>query len=96
LRSSPRRAAAPSVAIHKTRSVVELGSDLALDAAGVIVLDPQLRAVLFHEILDNLAALRGLFLVGVEGRNLLVRDFFRIVIEIARQQDVPGIGELEK
>src|SRR5262244_1570716 len=31
----------------KTRSVVKLGSDLPLNSAGVIVLDPQLRAVLF-------------------------------------------------
>jgi hypothetical protein len=40
------------------------------------------------------AALRGLLPVGVEVRNFLVRDLFRIVIEIARQQDVPGVGEL--
>src|SRR5499425_257362 len=80
----------------KTRSFVILGSDLPLNPGGVIVLDPQLRVVLFHKFFDHLAALRGLLLVGVEGRNFLVRDLFRIVIEIARQQDVPGVGELEK
>src|SRR5215467_683492 len=68
----------------KTRSVVELGSDLPLNPGGVIVLDPQLGVILFHEFFDHLAALRGLLLVGVERRNFLVRDLFRIVIEIAR------------
>jgi tripartite-type tricarboxylate transporter receptor subunit TctC len=68
----------------KTRSVVKRGSDLPLDPAGVIVLDPQLRMVLFNESFDHLAALRGLLSVGVEVRNFLVRDLFRIVIEIAR------------
>src|SRR3984893_18260750 len=80
----------------KTRSIVELGSHLPLDPSGVIVLNPQLRVVLLQEFFDHRAALRGLFPVGVEGRNFLVRDLFRIVIEIARQQDVPGVGELEK
>src|SRR5215467_8813419 len=80
----------------KTRSVVILGSDLPLNAGGVVVLDPQLRVVLFDEFFDHLAALRGLLLIRVEGGNLLVGDLFRIVIEIARQQDVPGLGELEK
>src|SRR5258705_1583267 len=80
----------------KTRSVVKRGSDLPLKPGGVIVLDPQLRVVLFHEFFDHLAALRGLLPVGVEERNFLVRDLFRIVIEIARQQDAPGVGELEK
>jgi hypothetical protein len=60
----------------------------------VIVLDPQLRVVLFQEIFDPLAPLRGLLPVGVEVRNVLVRDLSRIVIEIARRQDVPGVGEL--
>src|SRR5258707_10662332 len=86
---------APTAPFSKTRSVVKLGSDLPLNPGGVIVLNPQLRVVLFHEFFDHLAALRGLLLVGVEGRNFLVRDLFRIVIEIARQQDVPGVGELE-
>src|SRR6516164_839698 len=80
----------------KTHSVVKLGSDLPLNPGGVIVLDPQLRVVLFHEFFNHLAALRGLLLVGVEVRNFLVRDLFRIVIEIARQQNVPGVCELEK
>src|SRR5260370_32454930 len=79
----------------KTRSVVILGSDLPLNPSGVVVLDPQLRLVLFHEFFDLLAALGGLLLVGVERRNFLERNLFRIVIEIARQQDVPGVGELE-
>src|SRR6266581_3897037 len=78
-----------------SRSVVKLGSDLARNLRSVIVLYPQLRVILFHEFFDHLAALRGLLLVGVEGRNFLVRDFVRIVIEIARQQDAPGVGELE-
>ena len=37
------------------------------------MLDPQLRVILFHEFFDHLAALRGLLLVGVEGRNFLQR-----------------------
>ena len=78
-----------------SRSVVKFGSDLPLYPARPIVLNPQLRTVLFHKLFNHLAALRGLLLVGVEGRNFLVRDLFRIVIEIARQQDVPGLGELE-
>src|SRR5438067_10961546 len=56
-----------------SRSVVKLGSDLALNPRSVIVLDPQLRVILFHEFFDHLAALRGLLLVGVEGRNFLQR-----------------------
>jgi hypothetical protein len=35
------------------------------------------------------------FISKNEGMNQ-VRDLFRIVIEIARQQDIPGVGELEK
>src|SRR4030095_11858395 len=77
-------------------SVVKLGSDLPLCPSRVIVLDPQLRAVLSHEFFDHRAALRGLLLIGVEGRDLLVRDLCRIVIEVAHQQDVPGLGKLEK
>src|SRR5262245_30055257 len=68
---------------RKSRSVVELGRDLAFDPAGVIVLDPELRVVLFHEGFDFLAALRGLLPVGVEVRHLLVGDLFRIMVEIA-------------
>jgi hypothetical protein len=68
----------------KTRSVVIFGSDLPLDPGGVVVLNPQLRLVLFHECFDHLSALRGLLLIRVEGGNFLVRDLFRIVIEIAR------------
>src|SRR5262249_8683400 len=79
----------------KTRSVVKLGSNLALNPGRIVVLNPQLRAVLLHEFFDHLAALRGLLLVGVEGRNFLERDLFRVVIEITRQQDTPGLGELE-
>jgi hypothetical protein len=60
------------------------------------VLDPELRAILFYELFDHRPAPGGLLLVGVEGRNLLERDLFGIVIEIARQQHVPGVGELEK
>src|SRR6266446_3590516 len=78
------------------RSVVKFGSDLSLNPGGVIVLNPQLRVVLFHEFFDHLAALGGLLLIRVEGWDFLVRDLFRIVIEIARQQDIPGFGELEK
>src|SRR5712672_2030817 len=80
---------------NKTRSVIILGSDLPLDPGGVVVLDPQLRLVLFHEFFDLLAALRGLLLIHVVGGNFLVRDLFRIVIEIARYQDVPVFTELE-
>src|SRR5580692_3655527 len=80
----------------RTPSVVKSGSDLPLDPGGVIVLDPQLRVVLLHEFFDLFAALGGLLPVGVEVRNLLVRDLLRIVIEIACQQDVPGVRELEK
>src|SRR5262245_52718429 len=80
---------------RKTCSVVKLGSDLPLNAGGVVVLNPQLRAILLHEFFDHLAALRGLLLVGVEGRYLLERDLFWIVIEIAGQQDAPRLGKLE-
>src|SRR5207237_9556900 len=78
------------------RSVVKFGSNLSLNPGGVIVLNPQLRLVLFHEFFDHLAALGGLLLIRVVGWHFLVRDLFRIVIEIARQQDIPGFGELEK
>jgi hypothetical protein len=78
------------------RSVVKRRRDLPLGPGRVIVLNPHLRVVLFHEFFDHLAALRGLLPVCVEVRNLLVRDLFGIVIEIARQQDVAGVGELEK
>src|SRR5262245_22104097 len=77
-----------------SRSVVKFGSDLALNPRSVIVLDPQLRVILFHEFFDHLAALRSLLLVGVEGRNFLQRDLLRIVIEIARQKNVTGFGKL--
>jgi hypothetical protein len=84
------------VEASKTRSVVIRGSDLPLNPACVIVLNPQLRVVLLHEFFDPLAALRGLLPIRVVDWHLLVRDLFRIVIEIARQQDIPGVGELEK
>jgi Helix-turn-helix domain len=69
---------------NQTRLVVILGSDLPLYPGGVIVLNPQLRVVLFYEFFDHLAALRSLLLIRVEGRNFLICDLFRIVIEIAR------------
>src|SRR3954471_4018113 len=77
-------------------SIVELGSDLSLNPGSVIVLDPELRAILFYELFDHRSAPGGLLLVGVEGWNLLERDLLGIVIEIARQQHVPGVRELEK
>src|ERR1700733_16226607 len=94
-RSSLRRVNSPgSPHSSKACSVIKRGSDLPLNPAGVIVLNPQLRVVLFHEFFDHFAALRGLLLAGVERRNFLVSDLFRIMIEIARQEDVPGVGEL--
>ena len=60
------------------------------------MLNPQLRLVLFQEFFNHLAALGGLLLIRVEGWDFLVRDLFRIVIEIAREQDISSIGELEK
>jgi len=60
------------------------------------VLNPQLRVVLPHEFFDHRAALCGLFPVSVEGRNFLVRDLFWVVIEIARQENVSGVGEFQK
>jgi hypothetical protein len=41
-----------------------------VNPAGAIVLNPQLRVVLLHEIFDRLAALGGLHAVGVEVRDL--------------------------
>jgi hypothetical protein len=64
-------------------SVVKRRSDLPLSPADVIVLNPQLGVILFHECFDALAALRGLLSIRVGDRNFLKRHLFRIVIEIA-------------
>ena len=80
----PALISSANIAASNPCSVVKRGSDLALNPGGVIVLNPQLRVVLFHEFFDHLAALRGLLPIRVGGRNFLVRDLFRIMIEIAR------------
>jgi hypothetical protein len=48
----------PSGRAHsgETYSVVKRRSDLPLSSGGVVVLDPQLRVVRFHELFDLLAA----------------------------------------
>ena len=92
-RAPPRRLAgdaafaisplACAIRAARSRSIVKRRSNLPLSPGDVIVLDPQLRVVLFHELFDPLAALRGLLPIRVGDRNFLVRDLFRIVIEIA-------------
>ena len=71
-----------SPSASKTPSIVKLGSDLPFCPGSVVVLNPQLRVVQFHEFFDALAALCGLLPVRVGDRNFFVRDLFRIVIEI--------------
>ena len=48
------------------RLFVKLRRNLALDPCGVVVLNPQLRVILLHEIFDHRPALRRLIFVEVE------------------------------
>src|SRR5258708_39019497 len=74
--------------------VVILGSLFPRGPCRGVVLDPELRVGLLHEILDRRAALGGLLLVEVKARNSFQRELLRVVIQIAREQHWSGLGEL--
>src|SRR5947207_1538778 len=60
------------------------------------MLDPQLRLGILNECLDHLTALRSLFLIEVKTGNNLQFELLGIMIEIARQKNRSGFGELQE
>ena len=60
------------------------------------MLDPELCFGILDERLDHLSALRSLLLVEVETGNDFQCELFGIVIQVARQKNPSGPGQLQE